>query len=79
LEAAEPEEFDEPVEPEPPRAAVERPRSPVSYEDIPTWDEAISYLVTRSREASRGGSDRERRGPRRPSRRPARDDAGEVD
>lgn len=35
------------------------------YEDVPTWEEAISYLVRVRGEPPRGRSD-DRRGPRRP-------------
>jgi len=50
-----------------------RPRIAVSYEDIPTWEEAISYLARTRSEPSRGWGEGERRGPRRPPRRPPTD------
>jgi ribonuclease E len=83
VEADEPDadgDLDEDVE----ELKPEEPIRAVRYDDVPTWDEAISYLVRSRSEAPRGRNEAARsersrgRGRRRPNRRTdseARDDA----
>lgn len=63
--------FDEVFEDEEEAESVQR----VNYDDVPTWDEAISYLVKMPAGDSRGrgGRDQGNRGRRPPPRRPRSD------
>jgi ribonuclease E len=65
---------------EPDEGEASEPVARIRYDDVPTWEEAISYLIRTRGEPPRGrGDDRDRRGPRRPPRRPSSEDRSRGD